>query len=225
MHAPLSWLREFTPVEAPVEEIARALSFLGLVVEGTEVVGPPLPGIVVARVLATRSHPSADRIQLVDVDAGNGEPLRDLLRGLQHERGRSRPPGHHRDGDAQRPRNIAAETAGGVVQRDALSAPELGIGHEGQTPAIFLLPAGSAAPGEPVAVALGFGPDVVFDLEISPNRSDCFSIAGIARDLAAGMRLPFSLPVPPRVVDPDIERANVRVEDGPVRYADVLPGR
>ena len=75
MRAPLSWIRDFTPVEATPEEIARTLSFLGLVVEGTQLVGPPLPGIVVARVLATRPHPAADRIQLVDVDTGDGETL------------------------------------------------------------------------------------------------------------------------------------------------------
>ncbi len=75
MRAPLSWLRDFTPVDGAPEEIARALSFLGLVVESTEFVAPPLEGIVAARVLATRPHPAADRIQLVDVDAGDGEAL------------------------------------------------------------------------------------------------------------------------------------------------------
>ena len=75
MRAPLSWLRDFTPVEGTAAEIARTLSFLGLVVEGTEVVGAPLPGIVVARVLATRPHTAADRIQMDDVDLGDGEAL------------------------------------------------------------------------------------------------------------------------------------------------------
>jgi phenylalanyl-tRNA synthetase beta chain len=213
MRAPLSWLREFTPVEAPVEEIARALSFLGLVVEGTEVVGPPLPGIVVARVLATRSHPAADRIQLVDVDTGNGTPLQICCGAFNMKEGDLVPLATigtvMPNGLEISRRKLRGEWSNGML----CSAPELGIGPEGPTPAIFLLPAGSAAPGEPVADALGFGPDVIFDLEISPNRSDCFSIAGIARDLAAGMRLPFSLPVPPHVVDPDVERANVRVED------------
>ena len=75
MRAPLSWIREFTPVSAPPEEIARTLSFLGLVVEGMQDLGPALPGIVVARVLSTRPHPAADRIHLVDVDAGDGEAV------------------------------------------------------------------------------------------------------------------------------------------------------
>ena len=75
-----------------------------------------------------------------------------------------------------------------------------------------MLPPGSVAPGEPVAQSLGLGPDVVFDLEISPNRGDAFSIAGVARDLAAAMGLPFSLPQPAHVVAADVERANVRID-------------
>ena len=75
MRAPLSWIRDFTPVEGTPSQLERTLAFLGLVVEGTEHVAAPLPGIVVARVLGTRPHPSADRIHLVDVDAGDGEAL------------------------------------------------------------------------------------------------------------------------------------------------------
>ena len=212
MRAPLSWLRDFTPVDGPPEEIARALSFLGLVVEGTDVVGPPLPGIVVARVLATRPHPAADRIQLVDVDAGDGEALQICCGAFNMKPGDLVPlatlgsvmPSGLEIGR----RKLRGEWSNGML----CSAPELGIGPEGAVPAIYLLPPGSATPGQSVADAFGLGADVVFDVEVSPNRSDCFSIAGIARDLAAGMRLPFSVPVPPHVVFPDIERANVRVD-------------
>ncbi len=214
MRAPLSWLRDFTPVDGRPEEIARALSFLGLVVEGTDVVGPPLPGIVVARVLATRPHPAADRIQLVDVDAGDGEALQICCGAFNMKQGDLVPlatigsvmPSGLEIGR----RKLRGEWSNGML----CSAPELGIGPEGAVPAIYLLPPGSATPGQPVADAFGLGADVVFDLEISPNRSDCFSIAGIARDLAAGMRLPFSLPAPPHVVFPEVERANVRVDAG-----------
>jgi phenylalanyl-tRNA synthetase beta chain len=214
MRAPLSWIREFTPVEAPPEEIARALSFLGLVVEGTDVVGAPLPGIVAARVLATRPHPAADRIQLVDVDAGDGEALQVCCGAFNMKEGDLVPLATigtmMPSGLEIARRKLRGEWSNGML----CSAPELGVGPEGPGPAIFLLPPGSASPGQPVAEALGLGPDVVFDLDISPNRSDCFSVAGIARDLAAGMGLPFSLPTPPHVVYPDVELANVRV-DGP----------
>jgi phenylalanyl-tRNA synthetase beta chain len=212
MRAPLSWLREFTPVEGPAEDIARALSFLGLVVESTEVVEAPLPGIVAARVLATRPHPGADRIQLVDVDVGDGEALQICCGAFNMKPGDLVPLATlgavMPNGLEISRRKLRGEWSNGML----CSAPELGIGPEGPTPAIFLLPPGSVPPGEPVAEALGLGGDVVFDLEISPNRSDCFSIAGIARDLAAGMRLPFSIPTPPHVVSPGVEQANVRVD-------------
>ncbi len=212
MRAPLSWLRDFTPVEGSPEEIARALSFLGLVVENTEFFGPPLEGIVAARVLATRPHPAADRIQLVDVDAGDGDALQICCGAFNMKAGDIVPLATlgtvMPSGLEISRRKLRGEWSNGML----CSAPELGLGPEGPAPAIFLLPPGPASPGQPIADALGFGPDVVFDLEISPNRSDCFSMAGIARDLAAGMRLPFSVPAPPHLVSPGVERADVRVD-------------
>ena len=76
MRAPLSWIREFAPVEGDPPELAAALSSLGLVVEGVQLVGESLDQVVVARVLGTEAHPRADRVQLVDVDPGGGSPLR-----------------------------------------------------------------------------------------------------------------------------------------------------
>jgi phenylalanyl-tRNA synthetase beta chain len=76
MLAPLSWLCDYAPFDAhPVDYLVAALSDLGLVVEGTTTVGSDLPGVVVAHILDIRPHPDADRIRLVDVDAGDGAPL------------------------------------------------------------------------------------------------------------------------------------------------------
>ena len=69
----LSWLREFTPVEGSPPGIADDLSDLGLAVEEIVTFAAAPAGIVVARVAGLRPHPDADRIQLVDVDAGDGE--------------------------------------------------------------------------------------------------------------------------------------------------------
>ena len=71
----LSWLRDFAPIEGDPVELGEHLSDLGMAVEQLDVLGEGLDGIVVARVLATRPHPDADRIHLVDVDAGDGEAL------------------------------------------------------------------------------------------------------------------------------------------------------
>src|SRR5947209_10508292 len=76
MRAPLSWLRDFAPIDGDVDALAAALSQLGLVVEGVERVGDGLDRILVGRVLATTAHPQADRVQLVDVDTGGGDITR-----------------------------------------------------------------------------------------------------------------------------------------------------
>ncbi len=213
MRAPLSWLREFTPVEGKPEEIARALSFLGLVVEGTEVIGAPLPGVVVARVLETRAHPAADRIQLVDVDLGDGEALQICCGAFNMKPGDLVPLATlgtvMPNGMEIARRKMRGEWSNGML----CSAPELELGEEGGEKGIYVLPT-SAQPGSPVADVLGLGPDVVFDIEVGPNRSDCFSVAGVARDLAAALGLPFSLPEPPRSVDPLVARAEVSLAPG-----------
>ena len=70
----LSWLKEFIPdLDHDPEEIGEKLSALGLAVESMEVVGNELTGVVVGKILDLRPHPNAERIQLVDVDLGNGE--------------------------------------------------------------------------------------------------------------------------------------------------------
>src|SRR5215218_4369315 len=75
MRVPLSWLNDFAPISGNPADLAFALSGLGLVVEGVEAFGVGLGDVVVARVLATRPHPNADKVQVVDVDAGDGAEL------------------------------------------------------------------------------------------------------------------------------------------------------
>ena len=72
MRAPLSWLRDFTPLDAPPVEIADALNQLGLEVESVEAPGEEVQGVVVARILYVLPHPDADKIRLADVDFGTG---------------------------------------------------------------------------------------------------------------------------------------------------------
>jgi phenylalanyl-tRNA synthetase beta chain len=75
MKALLSWLREFTPLAGDPAELGEVMSDLGMAVESMERRGEGLDGIVVAEVLDLRPHPGADKIQLVDVDLGDGEAL------------------------------------------------------------------------------------------------------------------------------------------------------
>src|SRR5215510_1793017 len=75
MRAPLSWIREFTPVAAATGQIADALNQLGLEVEGVDEPGREIGGVVAARIVEVLPHPDADRIRLADVEAG-GETVR-----------------------------------------------------------------------------------------------------------------------------------------------------
>ncbi len=197
----LTWLREFAPIEGDPVVLGEELSSLGLAVEDMEIVGEGLDGVVVARVLETRPHPDADRIHLVDVDAGDGEALQICCGAFNMA-----------PGDLVPLATVGTVMASGIEiarrkMRDQwsngmLCAPdELGLGddHEG----IMILP-GDLEPGVPLAEALGIERDVLYDLEVNPNRPDALSVAGVARDLAARLGVPFAIPTPTvETVGPD----------------------
>src|SRR5688500_14980152 len=89
------------------------------------------------------------------------------------------------------------------------SARELGLGDD--QAGIFLLP-DQLSPGTPFTQAMGIERDVLYDLEINPNRPDAMSVAGVARDLAARLRLPFMLPDPTPATVPAERVTGVSVE-------------
>ncbi len=184
-------------MEGDVAQLAAVLSSLGLVVDGVERVGEGLDDVVVARVLATRPHRGADQVQLVDVDAGDGTPLQVVCGAFNFGPGDlvplapvgARLPGGMQIGR----RKVRGEWSNGML----CSAAELGLSAD--VAGILVLPADVAQPATPLPEALGIRPDVVFDLDVTPNRPDAMSVAGVARDLAARLRVPFALPDPPAV--------------------------
>jgi phenylalanyl-tRNA synthetase beta chain len=223
----LSWLREFAPFpdDDPVA-LGDVMSDLGMAVESIERIGEGLDGIVVARVLELGAHPNADKIQLVQVDAGDGEPLQICCGAFNMAVGDLVPLATlgttMPDGMGIARRKMRGEWSNGML----CSGRELGLGddHAG----IFILDA-SLVSGTAITDALGITPDVLFDLEINPNRPDAMSVAGVARDLAARLGLPFSIPEPSvdelaaddnsrvavTIADPDLcGRFHLRVIDG-----------
>ncbi|HEX2023184.1 MAG TPA: phenylalanine--tRNA ligase subunit beta, partial [Acidimicrobiales bacterium] len=193
MRVPLSWLRDFAPFDADPGELAATLSQLGLVAEGVERVGEGLEQVVVARVLDTVPHPKADRVQLVDVDAGDG-PVRVVCGAFNFGAGDLVPlvrPGARLPGGLEiGRRKVRGEWSDGML----CSGAELRL--SGDHSGILVLPA-DAPVGAPLVDALGIRPDVVFELDVTPNRPDALCVAGVARDLAARLRLPFAVPEPP----------------------------
>ena len=217
MRAPLSWLRDYAPLDASVEDLATALSELGLVVEGVERIGAGLGNVVVARVEAIRAHPDADRIRLVDVDAGGGDTLQIVCGAWNFSEGDLvplAPVGAVLPGEFEiSRRKMRGQWSDGML----CSAPELDLPEQGGSAGgLLILSPGLAAPGTPLVEALGLQPDVVFDLDVSPNRPDAMCMAGVARDLAARLREPWALPSQPSppAASADIADANVVVECG-----------
>ena len=191
MRAPLSWIRDFTPVDADAHAIAEALDHLGFEVEGVEEPGRELGGVVVARILDVRPHPDADRARLADIDFGLGEitvvcGAPNIVPGMVVAYA---PTGATLPGGI----TLEAKKIRGIVSEGMLcSATELGLGddHSGILP----LPDDTEL-GLDVREALDLD-DVVFELSITPNRPDAMSIVGLARELAAHFRLPFAVAAP-----------------------------
>lgn len=191
MRAPLSWIRELTPVEADPVAIADALDNLGLEVEALEAPGREIVGVKVARALEVRKHPNADKLHLVDVDYGSGTTTvvcgaPNVVPGMVvpfAPAGATLPGGFTLER-----RKIRGEVSDGML----CSAAELGLGtdHSG---ILGLDPA--AELGADVRDVLDLN-EVVFDLSITPNRPDAMSMVGVARELAAHYGLPLLVPEP-----------------------------
>ncbi len=182
-----SWLREWVDPSLDAGAIGELLTMSGHELEGLTVEGDGLEGVVVAEILEAAPHPDADRLQVCRVATGSGEPVQ-VVCGAPNARAgllsAFAPPGTRLpDGTKLRRAKIRGVESAGML----CSAVELGLGEESD--GILELTAG-ATPGEPLAATLGL-PDAVFDLNITPNRGDCFSVLGVARDLAAAARAPL----------------------------------
>ena len=203
MKITLNWLRNYVDFPGSSEELAERLTMLGLEVESIRRVGGEFEGIVVAQVLSRDRHPNADKLSLCRVADGRGE--RQIVCGAQNfQPGDKVPlitPGASlplKPGDRE-PFTIKVGKIRGVESHGMLcSAAELGIrpddiGHRADDGLLILR---SEAPvGQSFAEYLGrSGRDVVYDLEITPNRPDWNSVIGIAREVAAVTGLELRLP-------------------------------
>jgi len=178
-----NWLRHYIDLEQTPAEVAEALPLLGFDIEETFSLRPPeLDRVVVGKVLDYEPHPNADRLRLCRVDAGEGGEPRSIVCGASNFASGDRVivalPG------AVLPGGVAikqAKVRGAESQGMICSAHELNMG--GDASGIWVL-RGEFEPGTPLEEAF-CDADTVFDLEITPNRPDCLSHIGIARELAA----------------------------------------
>lgn len=175
-----NWLRQHVSTDATREQLADTLTAIGLEVEDIKPLGESLDGVVVARIVSAERHPEADRLQVCQVDAGQGTPLQ-IVCGAPNAR-----PG------LVAPLALVGADIGGTTIRGAklrgvessgmlCSAKELGL--DADASGLLELP-GDAPAGTPLAAYLGL-PDASIELKLTPNRADCFSVRGIAFDVAA----------------------------------------
>jgi phenylalanyl-tRNA synthetase beta chain len=236
MRVPLSWLREYVPIEMPLDELAEKLSVATAEVEGIEPIGVTdadgnLERFRVGRVLEAEKHPNADRLQLCRVDVGEGEPRQIVCGAWNFGPGSTVAvalPGAVLPGGLElERREVRGEVSDGMILAE--DEVELGPDHTG----IMVLAEGPE-PGTLLAEVLPLADDVLV-LEPTGNRPDLLAVYGVAREVAALFDVPLAaMPgqtpghVPERQVDVEVDDfegcpryigrlfENVRIEPSPL---------
>lgn len=185
-----SWLREWANPTVDQDRLSEQLTMLGLEVDGMESAGPNLEGFLVGRIIKAQPHPDADRLQLCKVDIG-GDTILDIVCGAPNAR----------DGLTVAVAPVGATMPGGME----IKATRIrGQASEGMLCSVAELELGTDSDGileleeaaEPgMLLADWFGlPDTVLEIDLTPNRGDCLSILGVAREVAVINGLPFAPP-------------------------------
>lgn len=181
MKIPVGWLKEYVDFEDSLDGLSDKLTFAGLEVENIETIGGTFEGVVVGEIIQIEPHPNADKLRLCTVEYGAEQTMRVVCGAPNVEVGGKYPfapvgttlPG----GFTLKRAKIRGEVSMGML----CAGDELGLG--GEHSGLLVLDAAST-PGTPFADLMP-PPEYVFELEITPNRPDCLSIIGVAREVAA----------------------------------------
>jgi phenylalanyl-tRNA synthetase beta chain len=213
MRVPLDWLHEHCRPDLPAAALAERLALTGTEVERVSHHGvPAVEGFVVGHVLAVEPHPDADRLQVCEVDLGEGEPAQIVCGAPNVAAGQTvavaTPGAVLPDGTRLRKAKLRGVESAGMI----LSEPELEISTERW--GTMVLAGDALAPGMPLAEVLEIATDVL-ELEVTPNRPDCLGVYGVAREVHAATGAPLG-PAPwaddPGTLDPAPAGIEVAVE-------------
>lgn len=222
-----NWLRDLVEIKADRAALARALTMAGLEVEELTVLGEDLAGVVVAEIVAAEKHPEADRLQVCQVSAGQGELLQ-IVCGAPNARVGIKVPlamvGASLPGGGSRPSNASGALGllpGGIAIKAAklrgvesfgmlCSAKELGI--DADASGLLELPL-DAPVGQSLADYLGL-PDASIELKLTPNRPDCLGLVGLAHDVAALFGSAVKVPAQAAASVTSEARRGIRLEAG-----------
>ena len=212
MKLSLKWVNDYVDVPADTQAFCDRLDLTGTGVEGVEKLGRSLEGVVVGHVLTCEDHPDSDHMHVVTVDVGADEPLQIVCGAPNIAQGIKVPV-------ATVGAVLPSEDGGFKIKKSKLrgvvscgmccSKRELGQGtdHEG----IWVLPE-DAPVGMPISDYLGEG-DTVLDLEITPNRPDCLSVVGLAREIGAMYQSAVNYPLQSDMDKLDAVTAGADVSD------------
>ncbi|MGE0157042.1 MAG: phenylalanine--tRNA ligase subunit beta [Geobacter sp.] len=218
MKVTYNWLKEFVDFDLSPTALADLLTMLGLEVEGIEQVGGGLDQVVVARVVEKNQHPNADKLSLCKVD--NGTEILDVVCGAQN----------FKQGDTVALAQIGAVLPGDFKIKRSKIRGEESCGmlcsekelHLADESAGIMLLSPDLTLGVPLFDALGLK-DTIFEIGLTPNRADCLSVIGIAREIAAklGTTLKHQAMAVPEGSQPASQRVGVTIQDpvGCPRYA------
>lgn len=239
MRVSFKWLQEYVDIDVAPEALAESLTLAGLAVEGMEEPGKGIEKVYTGKILKIDAHPNADKLVICQVKVSEGEQTQ-IVTGATNVR----------EGQVVPVAVVGAKLAGGLTIKKAklrgvesrgmlCSGEELGLDPdmlpEDQRHGIMILPAGTPV-GVDVKPLIGLD-DVIMELELTPNRGDCMSMLGVAREVAAILQKPLKMPnadflaIPPGpedrvridIDDPDLCRRyvarllkNVKVGPSPV---------
>jgi phenylalanyl-tRNA synthetase beta chain len=226
MKVTLNWLKQYVDFNWSPEETVERLTMLGLEVEGVQKVGGEFEGIVVAQILTRDPVPNSDKLSVCKVNDGTGE--RTIICGANNHKPGDKVPLilpnfalPMKPGDKE-PFVIKERKVFGITSQGMMCSPQE-LGLPDKVDGLLILPA-DAKIGQPFAEYMGrSGSDVVFDLEVTPNRPDLNSVIGIAREIAAVAGTTLKVPEV-NVKESGAKAADlvsVKIEDAPLcpRYA------
>ena len=211
MRVSLKWLKDLVDVTLPVEELCDRLDMTGTKVEAVHATGASLPGVVIGQVLTKEQHPDAEKLSYCSVDIGAGEPLKIVCGATNFSAGDKVPVACV---GATLPNGMTIKRAKlrGLESQGMMCSPtEIGVG--GDASGLLILPA-DAPVGQPFDAYHGMA-DTVLELEVTPNRPDCLSMVGVAREVAAVTGVPYAVPegAPAESGEPAAVAVRVAIED------------
>jgi len=211
MRVSLKWLKELIDVDTELAVLCDRMDMTGTKVEAVTTTGAALEGVVVGLVVEKEPHPDAERLSYCTVDIGAFEPLKIVCGATNFAAGDKVPVATI---GTQMPAGVTLKPAKlrGLESRGMLcSASELGVA--GDASGLLILPA-DAPVGMSFSAYHGLS-DTIIELEVTPNRPDCLSMVGVARELGAVFGLPFSVPAstPVESGTPAADLVSVEVPD------------